>query len=58
MSSSKTVSHEILPALVRVVHPQNGAVVSVNESEEEELHLEPVAHEEIELMEKEEKENV
>lgn len=52
------MSHEILPALVRVIHPQNGAVVSVNESEEEELHLEPVAHEEIELMEKEEKENV
>ena len=32
--------------------------MSVNESEEEELHLKPVAREEIESMEKEEKENV
>ena len=33
-------------------------VVSVNETEESLLHLEPVAHEEIEALEKEEKENV
>ena len=58
LSGAKTVSHEILDSLVRIIHTQNGEVVSVNETEESLLHLEPVAHEEIEALEKEEKENV
>ena len=52
------MSHEVLDALVRIVHSQGGEVVSLNDSEETLLHLEPVAREEIESLEKEEKENV
>lgn len=58
LGQAKTVSHEILPSVVRIIHPINGDVVSINESEEEVLHLEPVPLDEIEALEKEEKENV
>lgn len=52
------MSHEVLDSLVRVIHSQGGEVISVNETEEALLHLEPVAREEIESLEKEEMENV
>lgn len=58
LSSAKTVSHELLPSVVRIIHPQNGDVIAVTSTEEEVLHLKPVAREDIEALEKEEKENV
>ena len=58
LSAAKTVSHELLPSVVRIIHPQNGDVLSMSGTEEEVLHLKPVVKEDIETLEKEEKENV
>lgn len=58
LGAAKTVSHELFPAVVRIIHPQNGDVISISDINESILHLEPVVREEIETLEKEERENV